>query len=89
MAIQLRDTFLNLFCGRSVHGQMAKSLTKVEIQLGSSVLCEHLKILKGSGFFWPVFKCSVPYVALVMLTIYEDIYSTVQYAYKFMPVYLT
>ena len=51
MAIQLRDTVLNLFCGRSVHGQMAKSLTKVEIQLGSSVLCEHLKILKGSGFF--------------------------------------
>ena len=67
---------------------MAKSLTKVEIQLGSPVLCEHLKILKGSVFLAGV-KCSVPNEALVMLTIWEDLHSIVQYAYKFMPVYLT
>ena len=50
MAIQLEDTVSNLLFGRSAHGRMAKSLTKVEIQLGSSVLFEHLKILKGSDF---------------------------------------
>ena len=50
MAFQLGDAVFNLSFGQSAHGQMAKSLTKVEIQLGSSVLCEHLKILKGSVF---------------------------------------
>ena len=39
--------------------------------------------------FYLVFKCSALNEALVMLTICEDIYSTVQYAYKLMPVYLT